>query len=162
MSFFLLRPTNEDDRSFIRQLITRRWKAEAVVVHGEIFYPAELPGIVADHDHENLGLITYQIKNNQCEIITLDSLKEVQGIGTQLIQAVITKAVQAGCSRIWVVTTNDNLPALGFYQKRGFKIKAIAINAVEKSRILKPSIPLTGYKGIPIRDEIKLEMSLTR
>ena len=132
-----------------------------MIVHGEIFYPAELPGFVAEHGHEILGLITYQIKNNQCEVITLDSLKEDQGIGTQLIEAVKTKAVKTGCPRIWVITTNDNLPALGFYQKRGFKIKEIAINAVEKSRILKPSIPLTGYEGIPIRDEIELEMSLS-
>ena len=132
-----------------------------MIVHGEIFYPAELPGFVAEHDHEILGLITYQIKNNQCEVITLDSLKEDQGIGTQLIEAVKTKAVKTGCPRIWVITTNDNLPALGFYQKRGFKIKEIAINAVEKSRILKPFIPLTGYEGIPIRDEIELEMSLS-
>ena len=162
MLFFQLRPTDEHDRSFIRKLITHRWKAEAVVVHGEIFYPAELPGFMAEHDHETLGLITYQIKNNQCEVITLDSLKESQGIGTQLIEAVKTKAVKVDCSRIWVITTNDNFPALGFYQKRGFKIKVIAINAVEKSRILKPSIPLTGYEGILNRDEIELEMNLSR
>ena len=162
MPFFQLRPTDEHDRPFIRDLITRRWKAEAVIVHEEFFYPAELPGFVAEHNHETLGLITYQIKNNQCEIITLDSLKEGHGIGTQMIEAVKTKAVKTGCTRIWVVTTNDNFPALGFYQKRGFKIKAIAINAVEKSRTLKPSIPITGYKGIPIRDEIELEINLSR
>lgn len=162
MPFFLIRPTDEQDRSFIRELITQRWKAEAVVVHGEIFYPAELPGFVAEYDHKTLGLITYHVNKKQCEIITLDSLKESQGIGTQLIEAVKTKVVKAGCSQFLVITTNDNLPALGFYQKRGFKIKEITINAVEKSRILKPSIPLTGYKGIPIRDEIILEMSLSK
>jgi len=162
MFSILLRPTNEHDRPFIRELITRRWNAEAVVVHGEIFYPAELPGLLAEHGHEKLGLITYQIKNNQCEIITLDSLEEGQGIGTQLIAAVKTIAMKANCIQIRVVTTNDNIPALGFYQKRGFTIKAIAINGVEKSRILKPSIPLTGYEGIPIRDEIELEMKIIR
>jgi len=161
MPFFKIRPTDEQDRSFIRELITLRWKAEAVVLHGEIFYPAELPGFMAEFDHAILGLITYHINKNQCEIITLDSLKENQGIGTQLLEAVKTKGVKAGCSRIWVITTNDNLPALGFYQKRGFKIKEIDINAVEKSRILKPSIPLNGYKDIPIHDEIILEMSLS-
>jgi GNAT superfamily N-acetyltransferase len=161
MSFFLIRPTDEYDRPFIRDFITRRWKAEAVVVHGDFFYPTELPGFVAEQDHETLGLITYMIKKNQCEIVTLDSLKECHGVGTQLIEAVKTRAVETGCTWIYVITTNDNLPALGFYQKRGFTIKAMVINAVEKSRILKPSIPLTGYEGIPIRDEIELEMSLT-
>ena len=162
MSSFMLRPTDEHDRPFIRELITLRWKAEAVVVHGEIFYPAELPGLVAEQDHEVLGLITYQIKNDQCEIITLDSFQEGRGIGTQLIAAVRAIAVKAGCARIRVITTNDNISALAFYQKRGFTFKAIAINEVEKSRILKPSIPLTGCEGIPIRDEIELEMSILR
>ncbi len=160
MPFFQIRPTNEHDRSFIRKLITRRWKAEAVVLHGDIYYPAELPGFIAELDNEIYGLITYQFLDDQCEIITLDSLKEGQGIGTQLIEAVIGKAVETNCARVEVITTNDNLQALGFYQKHGFKIKAIAINAIESSRLLKPSIPQTGFEGIPIRDEIKLKMSL--
>ena len=162
MPFFQIRPTDEHDRSFIRKLITPRWKAEAVVVHGEIFYPAELPGFIAEQDNEILGLITYKISDVQCEIITLDSLKEGQGIGTQLIEAVKVKAIETNCTRVGVITTNDNLPALGFYQKHGFKIKTVATNAVESSRLLKPSIPQTGFQGIPIRDEIELEMSLTK
>lgn len=162
MPVFQIRPTNEHDRSFIRELITRCWKAEAVVVHGEIFYPAELPGFIAEQDNEILGLITYKISDVQCEIITLDSLKAGQGIGTQLIEAVKVKAIETNCTRVGVITTNDNLPALGFYQKHGFKIKAIATNAVESSRLLKPSIPQAGFQCIPIRDEIELEMSLTK
>jgi ribosomal protein S18 acetylase RimI-like enzyme len=162
MPVFQIRPTNDNDRSFIRVLITRRWKAEAVVVHGEIFYPAELPGFIAQQEFEILGLITYKISDVRCEIITLDSLKEGQGIGTQLIDAVKVKAIETCCSRVGVITTNDNLPALGFYQKHGFKIKAIAVDAVESSRLLKPSIPQTGFQGIPIRDEIELEMSLSK
>jgi ribosomal protein S18 acetylase RimI-like enzyme len=162
MSFFQIRPTNEHDRSFIRELITLRWKAEAVVLHGEIYYPAELPGLIAQQDEEIYGLITYKIFGDQCEIITLDSLKEGLVIGTLLIEAIKEKAVESSCTQIGVITTNDNLPALGFYQKHGFKIKAIAINVVASSRLLKPSIPLTGFQGIPIRDEIELEMSLTK
>jgi ribosomal protein S18 acetylase RimI-like enzyme len=162
MTFFQIRPTNEHDRSFIRELITRQWKAEAVVLHGEIYYPAELPGFIAELDNEIYGLITYRVLGDQCEIITLDSLKEGQGIGTLLIEAVNEKAIETYCARVGVITTNDNLPALGFYQKHGFKIKEITINAVEISRLLKPSIPLTGFQGIPIRDEIRLEKSLTK
>jgi ribosomal protein S18 acetylase RimI-like enzyme len=162
MPVFQIRPTDEHDRSFIRELITRRWKAEAVVAHGEIFYPAELPGFIAEQDNEILGLITYKISDVQCEIITLDSLKEGQGIGTQLVDAVKVKAIGTSCTQVGVITTNDNLPALGFYQKHGFKIKAIAPNAIEGARLLKPSIPQTGFQGIPIRDEIKLEMSISK
>lgn len=59
--------------------------------------------------------------------------------------------------RIWLITTNDNLNALGFYQKRGFRIKAVYPGAVDEARRIKPEIPLAASNGIPIRDEIELE-----
>jgi ribosomal protein S18 acetylase RimI-like enzyme len=157
---FLIRPTDENDRAFIREFITHRWHGEAVVAHGVIFYPAELPGLIAFRDQEIVGLITYQIKKGQCEIITLDSILEGQGVGTELLQSVKKTALEQGCRCLTLITTNNNLPALGFYQKHGFKIKNIFTGAIEKSRELKPSIPLLGANGIPIRDEILLEMSL--
>jgi hypothetical protein len=66
--------------------------------------------------------------------------------------------VCANCTRF--ATTNDNLNALRFYQKRGFVLVSVHRNAVIKSRQLKPEIPLTGNDGIPLRDEIELEMLL--
>jgi ribosomal protein S18 acetylase RimI-like enzyme len=65
-------------------------------------------------------LITYRRQADQVEIVTIDSLVEKQGIGTALIEAVRQAARAAGCTRLWLITTNDNLTALGFYQKRGF------------------------------------------
>jgi GNAT superfamily N-acetyltransferase len=77
-----------------------------------------------------------------------------------LIDAVRQEAQRAGCKRLWLITTNDNLTALRFYQRRGFVLVAVHRNAVELSRKLKPQIPLIGEHGIPIRDEIELEMPL--
>jgi ribosomal protein S18 acetylase RimI-like enzyme len=156
----LIRPTDENDRAFIREFITRRWHGEAVVAHGVIFYPAELPGLIALRGQEIVGLLTYQIEKEQCEIITLDSILEGLGIGAELLQSVKNTALEQGCASLTLITTNDNLAALGFYQKYGFKIKKIFPDAIEKSRELKPSIPLLGMNGILIRDEILLEMSL--
>jgi len=107
-----------------------------------------------------LGLVTYHIKTPECEIITLDSLAEGMGIGNQLIQAVKKIAVEAGCICLTLITTNDNLESLGFYQKRGFRIRAVYPGAVERAREFKPSIPKLGNNGIPIQDEIRLEMNL--
>ncbi len=57
-----------------------------------------------------------------------------------------------------MVTTNDNLDALRFYQRRGFTIAEIRRRAVDESRrTLKPTIPDVGCFGIPVRDEIILE-----
>jgi len=159
-SDYRIRPIDDQDRSWIGTLIKELWQSDSVVAHGVIFKPAELPGFIADDDGEPLGLITYRIAERECEIVTLDSLRESIGIGTTLVDAVMHAALEAGCTRLRVITTNDNLLALGFYQKRGFQIFAVHPNALEKSRQLKPEIPLIGTNGIPIRDEIELELIL--
>jgi RimJ/RimL family protein N-acetyltransferase len=107
-----------------------------------------------------VGLVTYRIEGSQCEVVTLNSEEEGTGIGTALLEAVCREAAAAGCTRVWLITTNDNLPALRFYQKRGMRLFALHPNAVEASRKLKPEIPLAGWEGIPIRDEIELELRL--
>ena len=76
------------------------------------------------------------------------------------MQAVARQATRRGCSRVWCVTTNDNSPALVFYQKRGFQITAVYPGVVERSRDLKPSIALFGIDSVSIRDEIELELDL--
>ena len=90
----------------------------------------------------------------------MNSLAEGEGVGTALLEAVKEAAVIASCERVWLITTNDNLHALHFYQKRGFRLVALYPNALESSRRLKPEIPLTGLDGIPLRDEIELEYIL--
>jgi len=156
---FMVRPITEDDQHWVPQFVRDRWGAESVVAHGVVYYPHKLQGFVAEvSPAKRVGLATYVIENSACELVTLDSLHEGQGIGSALVQAVAREGSQFGCSRLWCITTNDNLPALAFYQKRGFRIVAVYPGAVERSRIIKPSIPLYGIESIPIRDEIELEM----
>ena len=121
---------------------------------------AALPGFVAMVDGNPKGLITYRTEKDQCEIISLDSLAEGSGIGTALLNAVLDVARSSGCVRTWLITTNDNTPALRFWQRRGFEIVALYRGAVGESRKLKPEIPHLGSAGIPIRDEIELELCL--
>ena len=107
-----------------------------------------------------IGLVTYAIQGGECEMTLLQSMAERVGVGAALTLAVRDAAIAAGCGRLWLITTNDNTHALRFYQRRGFTIAAIHINALEQARKLKPGIPLTGADGIPLRDEIELEMRL--
>ncbi|MBN1895034.1 GNAT family N-acetyltransferase [bacterium] len=162
MSSFDIRPTTPEDRSWIIPFITRHWGADHVVVHDTLYRPHELPGFAAIQKSMPAGLVTYHVSGKSCEIVTLDSEKPGEGIGSALIDSVMEACLKTGCKRIWLVTTNDNLSALGFYQKRGFVLAALRCNAVERSRRIKPSIPLTGSGGIPVRDEIELEMLLER
>jgi ribosomal protein S18 acetylase RimI-like enzyme len=156
----VLRQTLFGDRPWVTERMIESWGAETVVVHGVIYHPAELPGFVVVVEEKIVGLLTYNIQGTTCEIVTLDSWYENQGVGKELIKAVKQAARQNGCKRLWLITTNDNTHALRFYQKRGFAIAAIHVNAVEGSRKIKPEIPLTGNDSIPIRDEIEMEMWL--
>ena len=160
MASIMIRPIEPEDQIWISDLLTQHWGSEIVVSRGKVHDASQLPGFVAHLANEKVGLITYQIVDKACEIVTLDSWRENFGIGTALIEAVNQEAQKKSCQRLWLITTNDNLPALGFYQKRGFQLVAIHANAIAKSRQLKPSIPQIGINGIPIRDEIELEIRL--
>jgi ribosomal protein S18 acetylase RimI-like enzyme len=156
---FRIRPVDSDDADWIAQFITERWGAEFIAAHYEVFYCRNLPGFVAIEGEKKVGLLTYKIVAGDCEIVSLDSLQPCKGIGTGLIDAVKRAAAESGCRRLWLVTTNDNMNALRFYQKRGFMLVKINRNAIEFARNLK-TVPSIGADGIPLRDEIELEVML--
>jgi GNAT superfamily N-acetyltransferase len=106
------------------------------------------------------GVLTYVIEGADCEVLTLHAEPRHGGAGTALIEAVARIAAEAGCTRLWLITTNDNVDALRFYQRRGFRLTAVHAGAVDDARArLKPQIPETGAYGIPLRDELELERS---
>jgi ribosomal protein S18 acetylase RimI-like enzyme len=141
----------------VRQFWIDRWGGDEMVIRGQLVRPDGLDGFVAG---DWLGLVTFYIRDDECEITSLDSLSEGQGIGTALIEAVAAEARQKGCRRVALITTNDNLHALGFYQRRGFVLASIHRGAIDRAREIKPTIPLVGENNIPIRDEIELELPL--
>jgi ribosomal protein S18 acetylase RimI-like enzyme len=160
MSQYPIRPLAGSDREWVRLFSIEHWGDETVVAHGQVIRPHELPGFAAFDGEQCIGLLTYWIDGQSCEIVTINSLRASLGIGSALIAEVTATARAAGCRRLYLITTNDNLNALRFYQKRGFVLVAMHRNALDHSRALKPSIPLIGFDGIPLRDEIELEMLL--
>ena len=154
-----LRQLTLDDLPRLRQFWIEHWGSEEMVSRGKVYRPQQLEGIVLDEDDEWLGLLTFCI-NDDCEVTSIDSLREGQGIGTMLLNKAVEVARARECNRIFLITTNDNLNALGFYQKRGFELVTIHRGAINESRKIKPGIPQIGMNNIPLRDEIELEMSL--
>jgi ribosomal protein S18 acetylase RimI-like enzyme len=103
-------------------------------------------------------VLTYVLDGDDCEVLTLHAAERFGGAGTALIEAVERLAADAGCARLWLITTNDNVDALRFYQRRGFRLVALHRGAVNDSRArLKPEIPRIGEHGIELRDELELE-----
>jgi ribosomal protein S18 acetylase RimI-like enzyme len=113
-----------------------------------------LPGFVAEVDEELVGLLTYRREPGACELAIIAASTRHSGVGTALVDALRTEVPE----RIWLVTTNDNLDALRFYQRRGFRLRALRPGAVDDARKLKPQIGAVGEYGIPRRDELELEL----
>ena len=166
MTAFQVRPLGEGDRDWAARVWRERWGGVEMVSRGAIHRVDRLPGFVArvtaagGAAEEPVGLVTYHLDRQQCEIVSLDSLREGSEIGSALLDVTRRAARDAGCTRLWLITSNDNLAALRFYQKRGFALAALHRGAIVEARRRKPTIPLVGLDGIPLRDEIELELPL--
>lgn len=142
----------------VQQFFKEHWGTTEMVISSGIYDCSKLEGFAyMDTKKKILGLVTYILRGEECEIISLDSIVEGKGIGSSLVQAVEQQAFATNCTRITLITTNDNLHALKFYQKRGHFLVEILQNAVAQARLYKPEIPLVSNDGIPIRDEIRLQ-----
>ena len=154
------RRLSPEDNSRLRKFWVEHWGADFMIAHGTIYRPEQLDGFVVEEDAEWIGLVTFMIKDHEMEVTSLDSLRAGKGIGTTLINKVVDEARTKECQRLFLITTNDNLNALGFYQRRGFELSKLYRGALNESRKIKPGIPLIGENNIPLRDEIELEMIL--
>jgi ribosomal protein S18 acetylase RimI-like enzyme len=150
----------EADRAWADEVESESWDGLAVR-RGEAIDPTKLPAFVARLDGERAGLASYAIRGEECEVVTLTSLREGRGVGRALLDAIRDAALEAGCRRLWLITTNDNLRALKLYQRWGMDLAALHRGALAESRRLKPSIPELGADDIPIAHELELELSLT-
>jgi GNAT superfamily N-acetyltransferase len=151
-----VRPVGDGDRPTIAWLMTELWGSTLQVVHGTVFRPADLPGLIAERASRLAGLLTYDIVNGIMEIVTLNALERRAGVGTLLMETAAVEARRWRCHEIRLTTTNDNLDALRFYQRRGLQLVALRPGAVDRARAGKPEIPRRGDYGIPLRDEIDL------
>ena len=125
------------------------------------FYPTQLPGFLAFDHHRLTGFLFYTLGKAEIEIIAFECYEKFRGLGTRLLDQLKVVAEAHGVRRLFLMTHNDNLDALRFYQKRGFHLCGIHLNSMEAVRKLKPAIALIGDYGIPMRDEIDLEMILS-
>ena len=149
----------QNDNNAVSEII-KGWGSDILVSRGKIYRAEDLDGILVYDAGKIVGLGLYEIKNYECEIVLLETFIHNKGIGTQIIERIKETAKIKKCKRIWIITSNDNIDAIKFYQRRGFNISNIYINAMEESRRLKPEIPFMGNYGIPIRDEIEFEIQI--
>ncbi|TCI54131.1 GNAT family N-acetyltransferase [Exiguobacterium sp. SH1S21] len=157
----MIRPIIPTLREPVRDVFIAEWGSPQMVISTGTYDCATLDGFVAMEEATIIGLITYVIREEELEIISLDSLRENRGIGSSLLDEVERLGRLHGLKRMSLITTNDNLRALAFYQKRGWRLAGIIPGAVDEARLQKPSIPMIGEHGIPLHDEIILSKVIT-
>jgi len=134
------------------------WGSTVIASRGRLHDLRELPALAVRGRGHLLGVAFYAIENDQCELVAIDTMTPGHGVGAALLDAVIERAREEGCCRVWLVTTNDNTHAMHFYQRHGMRLVAVYPGAVDAARgTLKREIPEIGQNGIPIRDEIEFE-----
>lgn len=155
-----VRPKTDADIGLLLPRWNERWARGIIVSHGVVFEPSKLPGFVCVNVAELLGALTYDFSGGDLEVVTLDSFVENKGAGTALLDAAIAEGRMLGARRAWLLTSNDNIRALRFYQCRGWNMVAVHRDAITAARSIKPEIPLASDEGIPLRHEIEFEYIL--
>jgi len=160
MNNIIYRQILNKDKKWINSFLGKHWGSNKVIAHNKIYYPIKLKGFIAENKKNKIGLITYKIEKRNCEIVTLNSEVENKGIGTNLVNMVITEAKKKKCKKVWLITTNDNIKSIYFYQKLGFQLIKVYPDAVKESRKIKPEIPLKSHNGIKINDELEFSLKI--
>jgi GNAT superfamily N-acetyltransferase len=157
---YIIREKNNGDNSWISEKLKENWGSSIIVSRRKRYEPSGLNGFIIENSEKKLGICLYRIENNECEMVVLEAFEQRKGIGTALLNKLMEYCSSDRIKRIWLITTNDNIDALRYYQKHGFVFVCIYRNEIEYSRKMKPEIPILGNYGITIKDEIEMEKVL--
>jgi len=137
-----------------------RWGLPVVTPTGA-YMPGDVEGIILIASGKGLAaLVTWVAAGDAAEIISLDSMFPGRGHGTRVLDEAEARLRGRGAARMTVATSNDNLAALAFYQKRGYRLVRVHHRAMDLVRSLKPGVPEIGLDGIPLCDMWELEKPL--
>jgi GNAT superfamily N-acetyltransferase len=151
-----VRKSKSADHIWINEFLRCHWGGLHSVINGAEIDLTTMPALIAG-DHDGIAIFREFPKP---ELLLLHVITTSSGVGSALLDALATFLQLRGRSTLSVTTTNDNVAALAFYQRYGFRLKELRLNKVEEARIVKPSIPAIAENGIPVRDEIELILNL--
>jgi ribosomal protein S18 acetylase RimI-like enzyme len=148
----------DEERERIREFVQRFWGEEEQLTFDRKFMVAELPAYVAKAENNIIGFIFFTEADNAIIIVALGMLPQYQGsgVGTSLIEKVEAEAKKLLKKRLLVSTSNDDLPALAFYQSVGFQIYEVKPNVIAE----KHGGLFEGIGRLPVRDELRLRKTL--
>jgi ribosomal protein S18 acetylase RimI-like enzyme len=154
----LVREATDADRAAARSLFDRDFGRTRIVAFGEVVDIDQMPALVAVMHQEPSGALAYRLLGDALHIVALatDPMWQRSGVGGHLVAEAELLARRLNLTRLVVSTSNDNLPALYFYQRRGYRLTGLVPDSV----IAHTREAVAGFAGIPVRDEIRLEKKL--
>jgi ribosomal protein S18 acetylase RimI-like enzyme len=155
-----VREIEPSDREWVRSFLGAHFGSTKVVSRNVVHQADDLPGFIGIYRGERSALLTYCVMNGELEVVSLHAAIAGRGLGSRLLASARERARELRCRRLWLITTNDNEPAIGFYARWGLRLAAIHRGAIAESRKLKPEISHFGVGGRPIEDEIEFELLL--
>ena len=139
------------DEQTIERVWRERWGLPVLPPWGT-YQPADVEGLALENDGAIVALVTFKQREREAEIVTLDALERGQGYGSMLLIAAEAALAVRGARRLVLITTSDNVAALGFYLKHGYRLVKVHLDLVARQRKSKPSIPMLGESGLPLND----------
>ena len=154
----LVREATDADRAAARELFARDFGRTKIVAYGEVMDIDQMPALVAVRYADPSGALAYRLHGDALHIVALatDPMWQRSGVGGHLVAEAELIARRLNLRRLVVSTMNDNLPALYFYQRRGYRMT----DFVPSSIIMHTGQEVAGFAGIPVRDEVRLEKTL--
>jgi ribosomal protein S18 acetylase RimI-like enzyme len=148
----------DEEKKVIQEFVKRFWGEEEQLTFDRKFAVASLPAYVAKVDNSIIGFISFAEVGDAMIIVALGVLPEYQsaGVGKSLVRKIEDDSKKLKKRKLMVSTSNDDLPALAFYQSNGFQIYEVKPNVIAE----KHGMILKGIGGLPIRDELRLQKLL--
>ena len=140
--------------------MVREWTSTSVARLGELVEAAELPGHLATLAGRRVGLVLVDVRHREYEVVAISTSEPRRGVGRALMERCFAEARDTGCRRVWLVTTNNNITAIAFYQRLGMDLRALHRHALRVSRELKATIPERDADGVRIDHELEFEVLL--
>jgi ribosomal protein S18 acetylase RimI-like enzyme len=156
----LTRDAAENERALAIDMFRRDFGRTAVAAFGEVVALEKADGmIVAEMGGDLSGALAWRRMGEALHVVALatDPMWQRSGVGGHLLAEAEMVARREGLARVVIATTNDNLPALYFYQRRGYRITEVVRGAGAQHAAAPAS---KGFAEIPVMDELRLEKIL--
>jgi ribosomal protein S18 acetylase RimI-like enzyme len=150
-----VRDVADRDRPWLRELVASMWGLPVITSVRAYEDPQRLNGMIAEVDGEPVGAVTFHVDGPEWEVVTVNAVRSGVGAGRAMLEAVRGRAQAAGASRVWLVTTDTNDRAVGFYEHLGMRRVRLHRRFIDVVRAAKPDVD-EGAFGDAIEFEWRL------